>query len=159
MPGSTSKKVLVLRFDREPLPGYVTPPASFLDSGIELLTAGGNLILIPYQEVKAVCFVRTWDEPHGLAGKRTFASRPKSEGLWVRFAFRDADSLEGLMANRLAEIDGRGLWASPPDATGNTQRIFVPRGALIECAVLGVVGGQNRGRKSAPSENQMKMFD
>lgn len=159
MPGSTAKKALVVRFDRESLPGYLTPPTSFTDSGIELLTAAGSIAAIPYSDVKVVCFVRAWDEPHGLAEKRAFASRPKSEGLWVRFAFRDADSLEGLMANRLGEIDGRGLWASPPDAAGNTQRIFVPRTALIECAVLGVVGGAKRGRKGGAAENQLRMFD
>lgn len=117
------------------------------------------MLEIPLSDAKLVCFVKSWEEPTGLE-RSAFVSRPKSEGLWVEMAFRDGSRLEALVANRLLDLNGNGLFGSPPDAAGNTQRIFVPRSALTGCSVLGVVGAAKRSlRKKPASEGQLTMFE
>jgi hypothetical protein len=158
--GPNPKRVTILRFDREPLPGYASAGTLWTPGGMELLSAAGTLLAIPAGDVKVVCFVRTWEEPSGIETRKTFVSRPKVDGLWVRFEFRDGDSLEGLTANRLTEWSAGGVYAAPPDAAGNTQRIFVPAAALAGCQVLGVIGAAKQSRKpKTAAERQLRMFE
>jgi len=160
MAASSPKRVTVLRFDREPLPGYASIGALWRPEGLEMLSATGTLLLVPAIEVKVICFVRSWDEPTGLDVRREFLSRPKFDGLWVRFDFRDGDFLQGLIANRLTEWAAGGVYATPPDIAGNTQRVFIPVAALAACRVLSVIGGARPGRKPrTPAEGQLRMFD
>ena len=72
--------------------------------------------------------------------RKSFLSRPKLDGLWVRLRFRDGESLEGVIPNDLLGFQDNGLQMTPPDFNSNTDRIFVPRSALTELTVLGVVG-------------------
>ncbi len=159
MSSSTNKKVLVVRFDREPVTGYVAPATSLQPDHVEVLTADGAVFRIPYADVKLVKFVKSWDTAE--AGRKEFASRPKTAGLWVQFDFRDGASLQALLPNRLNEFEPLGFWGTPPDAGGNTQRVFVPRAALSGCTVLGVIGGSRKptGRKRPAAVGQLKMFD
>lgn len=159
MPGSTNKKVIVIRFDREPVAGYVSPTTYLQPTGIELLTGSGSVLIIPYQEIKTVCFVKSWEEEAFASERKEFTSRPKLEGLWVKFDFRDGDSIEALLPNRLQDLDITGFLGTPPDASANTQRIFVPRAALTNCVVLGVVGATKRAPKKSSREDQLSMFD
>lgn len=160
MASSTNKKVIVVRFDRESIPGYVSLESYRQSNGIELLTAGGNIQFIPYQEVKSVCFVKAWDESSFENERKEFTSRPKIEGLWVKFNFRDGDAIESLLPNRLHEIEETGFTGAPPDASSNTQRIFVPRAGLSSCVVLGVIGTvKKQQKKKASSADQLSMFD
>lgn len=161
MPGSTSKKVVVLRFDREPLNGYVSPGTYLQAAGVELLSATGSISIVPLGDVKAVCFVRDWDGGDALGGKRTFLARPRLEGLWVRMLYRDGEVLEGLLSNKLLDLDASGFVVIPPDASAPSQRVFVPRGALRDIQVLGVVGSPLRPprKKRPPPEDQLKMFE
>jgi len=48
----------------------------------------------------------------------------------------------------------------PPDPYSNNQRLFLPRGALVELQVLGVVGSPLRRRKTrvVPKE-QPSLFE
>ena len=39
----------------------------------------------------------------GPSGRKTFANRPRTEGLWVRLRFVDNDVLEGMMPNELTQ--------------------------------------------------------
>jgi hypothetical protein len=48
--------------------------------------------------------------------------------------------LEGVLPNNLLQIEPYGVTVIPPDPYSNTQRIFVPRTALVAVEVLGVVG-------------------
>lgn len=158
--GSTHKKVLVERFDRETLKGYVNPQTWLADTGLELLTAAGEVILVPYEQVKVVEFVRDLDG-EGFAGeKRLFTRRPKTEGLWVRLLFKDGDVLDGLLANNLLQLNPYGFLVAPPDPSSNAQKIFVPRAALADLRVLGVIGGRRkvRERPPAPAE-QIRLFE
>jgi hypothetical protein len=154
---STNKKVYVQRFDREPLMGFVNPVTYLTHLGIELLQRSGIFSVIPYSEIKGVYFVR--DFPSGEpTERRTFLSRPKLEGVWLRLIFRDQDALEGIIQNNLLSVDPTGFLLIPPDST---QRVFVPRAALLEVQVLGVVGSPLRGdrRKKPPAKEQIGLFE
>ena len=76
--------------------------------------------------------------------RKTFLSRPKLDGLWVRLRFRDDDALEGIVSNNLLDLLDTGVQLTPPDLHGNVLRMFIPRSALAEMKVLGVVGVARR---------------
>ncbi len=160
MAGSTNKKVVVVRFDRDLIAGYVSPDTYRQQQDIEVLTPSGSILQIPYSEIKSVCFVKSWEGFSFEKERREFTSRPKTEGLWVRFDFRDGDSMESLLSNRLQEIEETGFIGTPPDASSNTQRIFVPRAGLSNCMVLGVIGvAKKPQRKKVSSTAQLTMFN
>jgi hypothetical protein len=158
---STNKKVTCVRFDRELLTGFVQPATYLQAEGLELLSPSGTVTVVPYLDVKCVCFVRDWDAGDKILEKRSFASRPKQEGLWIRFTWRDGDSMEALLPNRLLELEPLGFTVVPPDPGGNAQKLFLPRVALKELQVLGVVGSQARQQKKAKPAvpDQIKLFD
>ncbi len=158
MAQTTNKKVLLSRFDRETLRGFVQYPGGFGTDAVELLSPEGSIQRVPYSETKAVCFVRDFD---GGDWQRTFAARPKSPGLWVRLVFRDGDSTEGMMPNNLMQVEPAGFNIIPPDPTFQNQRIFVPRTALSDVQVLGVIGSplkRKPAKKVEKEEGQMEMF-
>jgi len=158
---SSNKKVLIARFDRETLFGFVQTPGGFRSDSVELLSPEGSLFQIPYSEIKAVCFVRDFESGETWREHRSFAARPKSPGLWVKLLFRDHDSIEGMLANNLLLIESNGFNVIPPDPTFQNQRIFVPRAALEEVQVLGVIGSavKRRPAKRAPKdEGQIELF-
>jgi hypothetical protein len=156
---STSKRVVAVRFDREPVRGYVAPATYLGETSLEVLTADGNLLRLPYDDVKFLAFVKSWDEPAEEL-RKSFISRPKGAGLWVRFDFRDGDTLEALLAANLLEWPAQGFLGAPPDAARNTQRLFVPKAALRQCAVLGAIGSARRpAAKREAAATQLKMFD
>jgi hypothetical protein len=160
MAASTNKKVTVLRFDREPLPGFVQVATYLGDNGVELLTPAGAISVIPYSDVKCVAFVREWEAPAILLEKKSFASRPKQEGLWVRLEWRDLDWSEALLANRLLDLEPHGFTVVPPDSGANAHRLFVPKAALREFKVLGVIGTKGPGNRTRRvPEEQLKMFE
>ena len=53
--------------------------------------------------------------------------------------FKDTEVLEALLPNNLLEIDPLGYLVTPPDVYSNNLRIFIPRTALTEMEVLGVI--------------------
>lgn len=158
MTGSTSKKVVVRRFEREPVLGFVNPRTYLTPGGIEILTRTGSIALVPYGEVKAVCFVRDFEGIEPGPAQQLFHTRPKTDGLWVRMRFRDGELMDGLLANNLLQLEPSGFTVVPPNPFSNSQRLFVPRQALLEMQVLGVVGSPLRRRKKAPAAGQMEMF-
>ena len=159
MAQSTNKKVLLARFDREPVEGFVQASAGFEGETIDVLTPSGSLVRIPVADTKAVCFVRDFDAGETWREHRTFLTRPKMPGVWVRLLFRDGDSLEGMLPNNLMLVAPAGFSIIPPDPTFQNQHIFVPRLALREIQVLGVVGSPLKRRKSKTGEDgQLEMF-
>ena len=159
MAGSTPKKAIVRRYEKEALAGYVNPVSFLQPAGVELLTAQGNISTVPYGEIKAVCFVRDFESaPH--AERLVFHTRPKMEGLWIRLQFHDGEVLEGILPNNLLQVEPYGFTVIPPDPYGNQQRVFVPRAALRAVEVLGVVGSplKKRRAKAVPKE-QIGLFD
>lgn len=147
--------------DRDSIQGYLAP-SSFVSGGkLELMNTSGKVVLIDLQEIKGVYFVREFNESEEFA-RKTFATRPRTEGLWVRLKFRDNEIVEGMMPSDLTQIMPDGFLIIPPDSRGNTQRIFVPRSALESLLVLAVIGGaqgQRRKRPAAAADSrQVPMF-
>ena len=160
MSSSTTKKVLIRRFEREPVVGFVNPQVYLRPAGIELLTPGGEVSILPYDEIKTVCFVRDFEAAGPDQGRKVFSTRPKTDGLWVRMVFRDGEIMEGILANNLLQLEPYGFTVVPPDPYANNQRIFLPRAALKEIQVLGVVGSPLRRRKPKPeTKEQIGLFE
>lgn len=154
---STHKKVIVRKIDRDSISGYVAP-ANFVHEGkLELLNTAGNVIGIDLREIKGVYFVREFGDSESLT-RKTFTSRPRTEGLWVRLKFKDNEIIEGLMPNDLAQQTSDGFLINPPDMRSNTQRIFIPRTALDSLIVLAVIGGTHRQRRRPEDQLQVPMF-
>ena len=145
MASSTAKKVLVRRFDRESLTGFVNVLSYLQPSSIEILKPDGALVLLPYEEVKSVNFVKDF-EAEAEPGK-IFMTRPKLEGVWVRMLFRDGEVLDGILPNNLLAWDATGYTVTPPEPDSNNQRVFIPRSALRSIQVLGVVGSPLRPKR------------
>ncbi len=160
MSSSTTKKVYVRRFDGPVLEGYVNPQTYRRPEGIEVLDRAAQVVTLAEASVKGVYFVRDFDPDGESKQKTAFASRPKQDGLWVRLNFRDGDTLEGVVANDMLLMEPAGLTITPPDPNAHAQRVFVPRVALREVTVLGVVGSpvRTRRRPKTPSEDQMDLF-
>ena len=160
MSGSTNKKVVIYRFDREPLQGFVKTETWLGEIGIEVLSPAGAIATVPYEDVKVVCFVKEFRGEGWRQERRIFASRPKTEGLWVRAILRDDDFVEGVVPNNLTQLDPQGFLLAPPDANSNNQRLFLPRSALKELKVMGVVGIPARAKKAkAEPAEQIKLFE
>src|SRR5438128_11361524 len=126
---STHKKVAYRKMDRHSSNGYVAPANFVHDSKLELLNTAGNVVAIELRDIKGVYFVREFGDSDSLS-RKTFTSRPRTEGLWVRLKFKDNEVLEGMMPNDLSLTTAEGFRINPPDMRSNTQRIFVPRSAL-----------------------------
>jgi len=137
---STHKKVIVRKMSRDTVQGFVTPDEYITDGRLSLLNTAGNLVSMDLADVKSINFVRDFTESGELT-RRTFTSRPRTEGLWVKLEFKDNETLEGLLPNDLVQMAEAGFLLTPPDTRGNVQRIFVPKSALNKLTVLSVVGG------------------
>ncbi|MCS7314857.1 MAG: hypothetical protein RMI94_03155 [Bryobacterales bacterium] len=158
---STNKKVVIRRFDRESLAGYVNPQTYLARGCVELLSLNGKYLLVPLEEIKAVDFVRDF-EAAGEPDPLFFRSRPKAAGLWVRLYFRDGEQMEGLLPNNLLQCEPEGFTVVPPNPNSRRQRVFVPRKALTQVQVLGVIGGSRKEQRKAPSAGkaeQMPLFE
>ena len=80
--------------------------------------------------IKWVCFVRDFNSGEAANPERllrkTFAGRPRTEGLFLRARLTDGDLIEGIASNDLSLISGEGLFLTPPDIRSNTQRLWIP---------------------------------
>ncbi len=159
---SSRKKVIVRRFTGETLPGYLPASAFVHDKIIDLLDLSGRVIPISINEIKYICYVRDFNltdslNPERLI-RRTFLARPRTEGLWLRLAFRTPDGtkdqFEGLAPIDIALLDDliadAGLFLTPPDTRSNTQRIYIPRTSIIELQLIAVITTPSR-RKPLPA--------
>jgi len=145
---STLKKVVVVLADGSGLPGYVNPSKLGKTEEFDLLTQGGEHCEMSLEDVRCVYFVRDFT-PNYAPERKAFLSRPKLDGLWVRLKFRDSETLEGVVPNDLLALLDSGVHITPPDMQGDTQRMFIPRAAISEMKVLGVVGVARRPRVAA----------
>jgi hypothetical protein len=158
-PASTHKKVVIEYHDKKSQRGYLNATMLSELESLDLLTHEGEHQVIPLSEVRAIYFVRDLEEDFELE-RTSFLSRPKLDGLWVRLRFRDNDTLEGVIANDLLAFVDKGLQLTPPDFTSNTDRIFVPRTALAELMVLGVVGiARRKPAVAAAASTQPRLFN
>jgi hypothetical protein len=155
---STHKKVIVEDLSRKATRGYLNPARLGLNDTLDLLNLDGEHLNIALRDVRCVYFVREFTDDF-QPERKSFLSRPKLDGLWVRLKFRDNDLLEGIVANNLLDLLDRGVHLTPPDLHGESVRLFIPRTALAEMSVLGVVGIQRRPRlKAAEAPQQTRLF-
>ncbi|HTQ97727.1 MAG TPA: hypothetical protein VMH89_13035 [Candidatus Acidoferrum sp.] len=150
-PASTHKKVIVELLEKKLLRGYLNPSKLAQAEVLDLLTQEGAHDEVPLAKVRAIYFVRDLKDDIAM-DRKSFLSRPKLDGLWVKLRFRDGESLEGVIPNDLLGLQENGLQMTPPDFHSNTDRIFVPRTALTEFTVLGVVGVARRKPAAATTE-------
>jgi hypothetical protein len=156
---STHKKVIVRKHDRDSVSGFVAPANFVVEGKLELLNTSGNVVAIDLRDIKAVYFVREFSDSDVML-RKTFTTRPRTEGLWVRLKFKDSEVIEGILPNDLTQNPAEGFLMSPPDLRSNTQRVFVPREALTSVTVLAVVGAANRRRKGGqPDTRQVTLFE
>jgi hypothetical protein len=157
---ASRKKVIVRKLSRDWISGYL-PPVGFVEQGgLGVLDLDGKVTFVSMPEVKWVCFVRDFHSgdaefPERLLSK-TFARRPRTQGLWLRVRLKDNDALEGLAQNDASLLDGNGLFLIPPDSRSNTQRIFLPRTAISELEILAVVKAGSQ--KKPPEAVQESLF-
>ena len=155
---SSHKKVIVETLDRESIRGYLNPSQLGQGPAVDLLTQAGEHREIQLEGVRSIYFVRDFTDDFEPE-RKTFFSRPKLDGLWVRLKFRDNETLEGVVPNNLLDLLDRGVQITPPDLNGPSMRIFIPRSALTELTVLGVVGMQRRTQPKAVAAGQSKLFE
>src|SRR4029077_20043309 len=158
-PASTHKKVVVVLVDKRPLRGYLNPSRLGQADLVDLLTQDGEHEQIPLAKVRSIYFVRDFSndfEPE----RKAFLSRPKLDGLWVRLRYNDSETLEGVVPNDLLSLLDNGVQITPPDLNSATDRIFVPRAALSEITVLGVVGiARRKPAAAAAAVSQPRLFN
>jgi hypothetical protein len=153
------KKVIVRKISRSWLSGYLPPNDFTVQGKVSMLDLSGKLISIDLNEVKWICFVRDFqsgdvNQPERLL-RKSFPTRPRSQGLWVRARLKDNDLIEGLVQNDITLLAGDGLFLIPPDSRSNTQRIFLPRQAVLELEVLAVIrpGARPAARRGTRDES------
>ncbi|HXY23387.1 MAG TPA: hypothetical protein VEI73_01970 [Candidatus Acidoferrum sp.] len=158
-PASTHKKVILVLADKKPLRGYLNPARLGQIDPIDVLTPEGEHVQIPVARIRAIYFVREFSDEFEPE-RKAFLSRPKLDGLWVKLRFTDGETLEGVIPNDLLSLLDNGLQITPPDLNSATDRIFVPRAALSEVTVLGVVGiARRKPAAAAAAASQPRLFN
>ena len=158
-PASTHKKVIVVLIDKKPLRGYLNPVRLGQADPIDLLTPEGEHMELPLARVRSVYFVREFSDDFEPE-RKAFLSRPKLDGLWVKLRYSDGETLEGVVPNDLLALLDNGLQITSPDLNSSTDRIFVPRAALTEVTVLGVVGvARRKPAAAAAPASQPRLFN
>ncbi len=123
-----------------------------------MLNTSGNVVAVDLRDIKAVYFVREFSDSEVMS-RKTFTTRPRTEGLWVRLKFKDNEVIEGIMPNDLAQNPAEGFLINPPDLRSNTQRVFVPRASLTSVTIIAVIGAARRRRKGPPDTRQVTLFE
>lgn len=142
--------------DRRTVRGYLNPANLGTSETLDLLTPEGEHHAVSLEDVRSVYFVREFTDDFEPE-RKAFLSRPKLDGLWVLLRFRDNDTIEGVVPNDLLALLDHGVQITPPDLHGSSLRIFIPRTALAEMTVLGVVGISRR-KPAQPAAAQPKLF-
>ena len=165
---STYKKVVLRKLDHGITKGYVDSTSYLRPDGIRMLDREGRSLTVPFQEIKGVFFVKDFDGKPQRPERKLFQSRPRLAGLWVRITFKDKEVFEGLLPSNLLELSPEGFLVTPADLYSNNLRIFVPRSALDEMTVLGVISNERprkppqKGRglqgEAAIAEGQIALF-
>jgi Family of unknown function (DUF6982) len=146
---STSRKKAIFRkLSRDWVAGYL-PASGFVREGrLEMLDLDGKVISLAAADLKWICYVREFNSgelnnPERLV-RKTFAGRPRGDGLFVRARLKDGDVVEGLAANDLSLVGSDGVFLTPPDLRSNTQRLWIPRSSMEELEVVAVIGAAKR---------------
>jgi hypothetical protein len=157
-PASTHKKVVVVLTDKTDVRGYLNPSRLGQSDTIDLLTPEGEHEQLTLGRIRSIYFVREFTDDFEPE-RKAFLSRPKLDGLWVRLRYTDNETIEGVIPNDLLSLLDSGVQITPPDLNSPTDRIFVPRSALAELTVLGVVGiARRKPAAAAATAAQPRLF-
>ncbi len=157
-PASTHKKVVIVLSNKKPVRGYLNPSRLGQIDPVDLLTPDGEHQELPLATIRSVYFVRDFSDDFEPE-RKAFLSRPKLDGLWLRLRYLDGETLEGVVPNDLLSLLDSGVQITPPDLNSTTDRIFIPRTALSELTVLGVVGIARRKPAAIPVAAQPRLFN
>lgn len=155
---SSRKKAIVRKFSRDWQTGYVSPQGFAHSGELEMLDMSGKVLAVSLDEIKWICFVREFpagEDPERLM-RRTFTSRPRTPGVWLRMRLRDGEDMEGLASNDASLLEPEGILFAPPDMRSSTQRVFVPRTALQSLEIVAVI--HPRKRRKAYADEQEGLF-
>jgi len=164
------KKAIVRKFSREWIAGYAAQEAVCRQGLVELLDLESKRVLVPAQEIKWICYVRDFNSgelnnPERLL-RKTFAGRPRIDGIHLRLKLADGEILEGVAANDRSLVAGEGVFLLPPDMRSNTQRIWIPATSVAELEAVAVIGTATRRRPvpavdepSIGTHTQPKLFE
>ena len=145
--------------DKKPLRGYLNPGQLGRTDPLDLLTPEGEHLEVPLAGVRSIYFVREFSDEFEPE-RKAFLSRPKLDGLWVKLRYNDGETQEGVVPNDLLSLLDNGLQITSPDLNSSTDRIFVPRAALSEVTVLGVVGvARRKSAAAAAAASQPRLFN
>lgn len=162
---SSRKKAIFRKLSRDWVSGYLPADGFLRERQVEMLGLEGKVVLLAVEELKWICYVRDFNSgdlnsPERLL-RKTFAGRPRGDGLFVRVRLKDGDLIEGLAANDVSLVASDGLFLLPPDLRSNTQRIWIPRSAIEELEVVAVIGAAKKKPVAPPEEApvaQEKLF-
>lgn len=155
---STSrKKTIVRKLNRDWIAGYVSAENFCHQGTVELLDLSGKVILLPAADIKWLCFVRDFNSgelsnPERFL-RKTFAGRPRIEGIFVRLRLSDGDQIEGVATNDRSLLAADGLFLLPPDTRSNTQRLWIPSTTIAELEAVAVITTTAR-RKQSPASRE-----
>lgn len=161
MAASTTKQVVLYRFDRLPVFGVVQVPAYLQNAAIELMTRSGTVEIVQYADLKALCFAAQPEQADIFTVSSVFERRPKQAGLWTRFTLRDGAELEGILPHNLLEWPEQGFLFVPPKASVARQRVFIPKAAVTSTDLRGVIGAapsRPPHRTRRPADGQIELF-
>lgn len=150
---ASRKKTVVRKLSRDWVAGYVSSDDFSRHGMVELLDLSGKVILLPLSEIKWLCFVRDFNSgeinnPERLL-RKSFAGRPRIEGVFLRLRLADGDQIEGVATNDRSLIDGDGIFLLPPDTRSNTQRIWIPSTTISELEAVAVITSRARLKDAA----------
>lgn len=157
---SSRKKAILRKLSRDWVAGYLPAEDFVRDGMVELLGLDGKVLALAAGQIKWVCFVRDFSSGDVTNPERflrkTFAGRPRTAGLFLRARLSDGDLIEGLAANDLSLIASNGLFLTPPDIRGNTQRLWIPTSSVTELEVIAVVGAAKPKPVVVPAEDEQE---
>ncbi|MDE1161816.1 MAG: hypothetical protein PW792_07695 [Acidobacteriaceae bacterium] len=168
---SRQKKAIVRSLNGELWWGYL-PASGFVSDGIvQLMEVDGRVRSLAVSTIGSIAYVKDFNlddpvEPERM-GRRSFQTRPRTSGLWIRLGLKNADPLEGLTEFDLGSLDSivadGGVTITPPELRGNVVRYFVPRHQLLAMDVLGWVSAGVKLAKPTsrklPPEEQPGLFE
>jgi hypothetical protein len=168
---SSRKKVVLRATDKSVRPGYLPLTGIVEERGgkavVDLLDLEGRIVPIPLESVQSIAYVRDFNladkiDPERLS-RKTFLARPRGEGLWIRLTLAGtSEVLEGLAPLDLSLIDGlledRGIYLIPPDIRSNTQRLYLPRTAIMAVQLLAVITTPSKVKPVHPDSIQESLF-
>jgi hypothetical protein len=90
------------------------------------------------RNAKAVFFVKTFDGDTRHRALHFHENAPIVQGLWVRIAFHDGETIEGIISNSRDYVLEHGFFMMPTDPNGNNRLIYVLKDRLKDFNVLGL---------------------